>query len=413
MRHAALSTALLMFTAPAFAATPARADATAAPATCAANPRIEGIRQAIAAQPDEAALNYFLAAAQSRCGDVAAAADTLRRLAALERGYVPTPALFDAQHLQQPPLAAQAAAMRDALPEVTEADVFARFDDPMLIPEGIAYDAAGGRLFMGSIANGEILVRGRDGAQRRFAGGLPSVLGLAVDPARNALHAVATSALRDGAPPDNRVVSFDLDDGRVQRTVEVAAAGQLNDVAVAADGTLYVSDSRAGGVWRITPAGIAEELVPKQSLHFPNGLALDGGGRRLYLAHATGVAVVDTGSGTIVQRRIANATGESLSALDGLYRHGDWLIGVQNHTQPGRVLALRLSADGGRIVEARTLLSHHHPALDVPTTGALADGRFLLLANSFVDRFGRDGRITGADSLTAPTVLAVALPDAR
>ena len=40
--------------------------------------------------------------------------------------------------------------------------------------------------------------------------------------------------------------------------------------------------------------------------------------------------------------------GETLGAIDGLYARGDTLIAVQNVTNPGRVVELRLDANSGR-----------------------------------------------------------------
>ena len=70
--------------------------------------------------------------------------------------------------------------------------------------------------------------------------------------------------------------------------------------------------------------------------------------------------------------------------IDGLYWHEGDLVGVQNSTNPGRVIRLRL-ADGGRRIDGLTVLqSHHHPDFVEPTTGAIADGALHVLANTYV-----------------------------
>ena len=71
---------------------------------------------------------------------------------------------------------------------------------------------------------------------------------------------------------------------------------------------------------------------------------------------------------------------QTVAAIDGLYQWQGKLIGVQNAPTPGRVILMTLSSDGAAITRIQTLLSHHHTALDEPTTGAVADDAFYLLA---------------------------------
>ena len=66
---------------------------------------------------------------------------------------------------------------------------------------------------------------------------------------------------------------------------------------------------------------------------------------------------------------------ETIAAIDGLYVDGGALIGIQNVTNPGRVIRIHLRADGKGAERIETLLSHHHPAIDEPTTGSSWDAR--------------------------------------
>jgi hypothetical protein len=109
-------------------------------------------------------------------------------------------------------------------------------------------------------------------------------------------------------------------------------------------------------------------------------------------------------------KRVVNETRETVAAIDGLYQWQGELIGVQNVTSPGRVIAISLGRGGESIVRVRTLLSHHHKALDEPTTGAIAGDVFYLLAATGVAHFNRQGRIERAETLNSPTVLKVLLP---
>ncbi len=83
---------------------------------------------------------------------------------------------------------------------------------------------------------------------------------------------------------------------------------------------------------------------------------------------------------------------------------------MQNVTTPGRVILMTLSADGASITKVQTLLSHHHNALDEPTTGAVTPRGFFLLAATGVAHFNRSGAIDHAETLPKPTVVRIPLP---
>ena len=81
------------------------------------------------------------------------------------------------------------------------------------------------------------------------------MLGLAVDGRRRQLYAVSTNGFEDSARTERRnaVLIYDLGRGRRVARHDVPEALQLNDVAVAADGTVYVTDSAAGSIFRMRP----------------------------------------------------------------------------------------------------------------------------------------------------------------
>lgn len=84
------------------------------------------------------------------------------------------------------------------------------------------------------------------------------------------------------------VRSFDLRTGAPIRSIEVPGAGFLNGIAVAEDGTAYVSDTRPGElVYKVTPDGESSVFAKGAPLTLPNGVALDNEGN---------VVVVNMGS---------------------------------------------------------------------------------------------------------------------
>jgi hypothetical protein len=369
----------------------------------------------VAARPTEGALVFYLARAQAQAADAKAAAASLRKLAGMADGFLPARDEAFGKVWSDPAFAAAVQALEAKLPRLDFAPVAFTIDDPTLLPEGIAYDAAAQAFYVGSIAQRKILRIDADQHVTEFAGAaadLDAVLGIAVDSPRRRLYAVSTSALTQAGRQKlrNEVVAFDLDNGRLLERYEAPLAAQLNDVAVAFGGRAYATDSAGGQVFELQAARPARVLVGRNQLPGANGIAASADGTRLYVAHNTGIAVVDTKTGE--WKKVENRTRENIAAIDGLYQYNGQLVAVENLTNPGRVVLMRLSADGNAIVEVRTVLSHHHTALDEPTTGAVrADtGYFYLLAATGVTHFGESGRIENAETLPTPTVLKVLLP---
>jgi hypothetical protein len=373
------------------------------------------LEAAVAANPSSTALLFFLSREQARTGDAKSAAASLTRLAQMSDGYLPPRADGFEKVWNDPQFSAAVAQLERKLPRLDFAPVAFTIEDPALIPEGLAYDAASHAFFMGSIAEHKIL---RIDAQQHiveFAGAaadLDSVLGLVVDSPRRRLYAVSTSALTEKGRQHlrNEVVAFDLVDGHLIERYEVPLAQQLNDVTVALGGRAYVTDSGSGQVFELQADRPARVLVGPGQLRGSNGIAASADGTRIYVAHATGIAVVDARSGA--WKPLVNRTRENIAAIDGLYQYNGQLVGVENVTNPGRVVLMRLSHDGDEIVEVRTVLSHHHNMLNEPTTGAVqADsGYFYLLAATGVGHYNEQGNIVNADTLPTPTVLKVLLP---
>ncbi len=376
--------------------------------------RSEVIRERLKTRPGDPTLYYFLAAAEYAEGDRAAGLAALEQLLALGNGFLPLRDMFETAW-DDSAFQEVRGRLEKKLPKVTAAREAFRLDRG-LIPEGIAYDPRSRSYFVGSIAQHKIVRVDSAGAVSDFSkpGELRNVLGLAIDRTRRRLHAVSAT-LVDG-PADsanNRVVTYDLATGALVRSVAIPAAAQLNDVTVAPGGDLYTTDSRAGGVFRIRAgSGAVDTLVARGTLPGVNGLALSSDGAALYLGHTTGVARLELATGELLPR-IEIPAGETIAAIDGLYADGNTLLGVQNLTNPGRVIRIHLRADGKGADRIETLLSHHHPALDEPTTGAVVGRSFALLATTQVARFTPQGKIASPETVKPPVVLLIPLDGKR
>jgi hypothetical protein len=124
----------------------------------------------------------------------------------------------------------------------------------------------------------------------------------------NLHNGVLYLADRDGGTPDPTnagqltpsvavVRTFDMATGRPIKSVSVPGSPWLNDLGVAADGTVYATNTGAGDhpetwqVWKISPDGQVSVFAQGAPLNLPNGIEVDGNGN---------IVVVNTGSSDVV-----------------------------------------------------------------------------------------------------------------
>ena len=172
------------------------------------------------------------------------------------------------------------------------------------IPEGIEYDATNGRILTGSLSEGSIFQIHPDGRVTTVVSDpdLVSSVGIEVDAQRNRLL-VANSdrAVFEGVGTGQAMLGvYDLSTGNriemidLASTIEGAPADMghfANDVAVAADGTAYVTDTFAGVIYRVDTdyqASVFYQPDTADPLGFngivvhPDGYLLVAGGETLW-----------------------------------------------------------------------------------------------------------------------------------
>lgn len=153
-------------------------------------------------------------------------------------------------------------------------------------------------------ADGFIARVGPDGAVRELkwiGAGLVDPLGIFLH--GDALYVADTTAVR----------VFDRRTGALRRSIEVPGAVRLNDLAVAPDGTVYVTDSgsdqQPGALWRITRTGQVSAFAARDpALERPNGIAVLADGHIVHGGRGVNL-VVRTPEGRIV-REITLPTGQ-------------------------------------------------------------------------------------------------------
>jgi hypothetical protein len=240
-------------------------------------------------------------------------------------------------------------------------------------------------------------------------------MGVAVDGGRRGLW-VSSQALpqMDGYRAEDAgrsfVFEYDLESARLRRRLgppEAAPDARFGDLSVAPGGELLVSDPFAGRLYvlRAQREGF-EVLVDAGPLASPQGVAVSEDGRQLHVADYTqGIARVDRRDGGV--RFLESAAPAALTGIDGLVRHGDSLVAIQNGIRPHRILRLRLDPAGERIEDV-VILERGNPVWDEPTLGVRVGQALHYVAASQWERFGEDGSVDEA-GLRPPLVLKLPL----
>ena len=245
-----------------------------------------------------------------------------------------------------------------------------------LIPEGIAADLVGDRLFFGSMRSGDVYELNAEKQLTKFATvdvmNKRSAIGMTVDTARDLLWVVATSFdmaenFVEGDAIRTSVVGFDLESGAESKRYDVAETTfGLNDVALGPDGTLYASGDALQILDRDADALVP--LVTDPPLFGTNGVAAAGHGRTLFVSsYPVGIAAIDLDSRRA--RFLETPEDVSLYGVDGLYWLDGDLVAVQNGIRPWRLTRLKLSDDESSVLSAQ-YLEFAHPDV-TPTTGAI------------------------------------------
>ncbi len=270
------------------------------------------------------------------------------------------------------------------------------------IAESVAWDAARHRWLVSSVHRRTIVTVDAQGRQQPFLApdaGLWGVFNILVDAKRGVLWA-STSALPqvEGFTPADKgrteLVRIDLKSGRVlaRFAPPPGAERSLGDLALGPDGSVYVSDSGAGGLFRLRPGARAlEAVVQSGAFESPQGIVPTPDGRRLIVAdYPSGLQQVDLKTGTVTP--VAAPADAAMVWLDSLVRDGTSLIAVQNSTDPQRVLRLHMDAGFTRVVRVE-VLSQNQAGVGDLTGGVILGRDYVFVGASQWAAFGDDGKL--------------------
>jgi hypothetical protein len=204
---------------------------------------------------------------------------------------------------------------------------------PALYPETIEYDRVRDEFLVGSFREGAIYTIDQHGAARKLVDDprLCSVLGIALDPARDRVWAV-NSDLGASAKPSTpgpkhlaTVGVYDRASGKALSYVDLAplAGGEhlLNGIALDAAGNAYVTDSFSPNIYRITGDGVASLFV-HDAQFAGEGINLNG-----LVVHPDGyLLVIKKSDGKLFKVPLENPSAFHQVRLDHAFVGGDGLL---------------------------------------------------------------------------------------
>lgn len=261
---------------------------------------------------------------------------------------------------------------------------------PGVFPEGVATDQH--TFFVGSTTDGTIY-RGRldgDRATPFLAGGADGrtqAVGLKVDHGRLFVAGGMTGL----------VFVYDIASQALVGSFQVPNAADptfVNDLAVAKDGSVYITDSLRPTLYRIAPGDYANSAPQTLEvfvdftgtvLQYEPGFNLNG-----IVATRNGkyLALAQSNTAELFRLRIADRTVRQISldgavSGDGLVLKGRRLYAVERQGDVGYVVKIRMR---GHLTQGRVVSRTTDPTFDDPTTAAFARGRLLVVNSQFGER---------------------------
>lgn len=372
---------------------------------------IAALETQLQSQPDDPLVAFMLASYYVQGGKGEKAIPMLDRIATNTVGIFPPPDRFHPiAHLAE--YQGVLRKFEASQPPVLRGRVAYTVAGAPMVTEGIAYDPAGGALYLGS-AQRKIVRVSKDGRRSDLTAagqdGLATPLGMKVDARRGILWVASYRDATQGGDGQPGVYAFGL---RTGKTVEkhTPAQGQgapatFNDLVVARDGTVYVTDTASGALYRIRRGGALEAFLPAGTFRGPNGIALSPDEKFAFVAQWRAPVRVELQTGKLTPLKVPAHV--VTAGIDGLYYHRGGLIGVQNVAHPGRLVRFTLN-DAMDAITGAEVLESRNPHFATPTTAAIVGEHAYVLANSYVG-WEKDGKLVTGEEMKPTVIVKVPL----
>jgi hypothetical protein len=321
--------------------------------------------------------------------------------------------------------AALAEEMKARTKPVQKAEGVCAIPLPDLMPEDLTFDKTSGTFVVSSIQHHTLyrITLPKAGAAECGVKEIAledqakrwPVLAVSADAKRNLLWMTACAMPGFSGFPkedDGKAALFAVDgaNGKVVRRFDLSTGGPavLGDMSITQDGTVYLTDSIGGGVYRVQ-GDLKSATLEKIGGDFfsPQTPVLAGDGRRLFVPdYSMGIGVVDLAYASSPGQLsyLPHPETVAVTGLDGLFREGDSLIGIQNGTEPERIVRFHLNSAQTEIVSAE-VVEQSTDRLGDPTHVVGLNGWFYVSANVGWNRIDNHGQLKPGEHFTAPILL--------
>lgn len=297
--------------------------------------------------------------------------------------------------------------LKDTEP-INNSNVAYVLDEKDLIPEGVAYDDITQTLYISSINKRKIVSVNHEGIVKDFIesgqDNILSVLGMEVDPVRrhlwvcsewdNPRKIVADSLLHTS------IYKYDLENQKLIKKYVLRDTTHrlLNDLTIASDGTVYITESLKGKVYIIRPEKDSLELfIDSDHYYYANGITISNDDKNLYVSHFGETIIVDLERNLI--KKLKHPENISTGRVDGLAYYKNSLIMHQDE-----ICRYYLNETGDSIIK-KEVIERNNPLFEIPTTGEIAGNEYFYIANSQLTRFDAEGFVFPNEKLDSVYIL--------
>jgi sugar lactone lactonase YvrE len=375
---------------------------------------VSNLEQALALKPNHTRLMYNLAAGYTAQARYDKALGLLEQVASTGMAYnaVQSPAFTVLRDSTAFNLRFESLCKRfeeSKKPVGTSIQVF-HLAEKGLITESVAYDPLEKTFYVSSVHKRKIVKIAANGTTTDFSQTSDNcwgVLGMKVDAKRRKLW-VCTTAFPQMQGYDSTLkgkaalMQYNLKTGKLAHRYFAPNNGQIHafgDLALhPKTGLPFVSDSDSPTIFTVNEksdtlvAWLQSDAATLPSLQ---GLDFTPDGKTLFCAdYSNGLFAVDGVKKTILHLPTPDSC--VVSGTDGLYFYKGNLIGIQNGTNPHRVVRFRLNKAQSRI-DGINILEANNPLFDEPTLGVVVADELFYVANSQWEKVSDKG-VAAAES---------------
>jgi WD40 repeat protein len=255
-----------------------------------------------------------------------------------------------------------------------------------LIPEGITIDTKTQTIFLNSLRHGKIVSCNLDGSNpQNFItdnqfGYLP---GFGMFVKGDTLYALGNSLSKKNSKSILLLLNTKTGAFINSFSPKDTSFKYLNDLAVASNGDVFMTDSESNKIYAIqAKKAVLEVYLETDEVKNSNGITISDDGKYLYLAsNKNGIRIVDRQS-----KRIINQPNQDYTGIDGLKFYKNTLIGIVNAKKGDEngIYRYFLNKENTTITHKEKMFSFKDES-KIATTFSISNGYMYFVLNTQID----------------------------